>query len=155
VVTIPWANEVKGNTEGFEIAPNWKAASWLELKASYSYLNLDLASKSGNLGTGMANTDEGSSPRHELVIQPSFNLPKRFELDPTYRYVSALPAQAVKSYSTMDVRVGWRFAEQMELSVVGNNLFQPQHAEFGGDPGGLLGIKRSVYARIIWTSGGK
>ena len=155
VVTIPWANEVKGNTEGFEIAPNWKAASWLELKASYSYLNLDLASKSGNLGTGMANTDEGSSPRHELVIQPSFNLPKRFELDPTYRYVSALPAQAVKSYSTMDVRVGWRFAEQMELSVVGNNLFQPQHAEFGGDPGGLLGIKRSVYARIIWTSDGK
>ena len=155
VITIPWANEVKGNTEGFEIAPNWKVASWFELKASYSYLNLDLASKSGNLGTGMASTDEGSSPRHELVIQPSFNLPKRFELDTTYRYVSALPAQSVKSYSTMDVRVGWRFAGQFELSFVGRNLFQPQHAEFGGDPGGTLGIKRSAYAKIIWTSDGK
>jgi iron complex outermembrane receptor protein len=155
VITIPWANEVKGNTEGFEIAPNWKVASWLELKASYSYLNLDLTSKSANLGTGMAQTDQGSSPRHELVIQPSFNLPKRFEFDPAYRYVSALPAQSAKSYSTMDVHLGWRFVPQMELSVVGKNLFQPQHAEFGGDPGGLLGIRRSAYAKITWTSDGK
>ena len=155
VITVPWANEVKGNTEGFEISPNWKAASWLELKTSYSYLNLDLASKSANLGTAQAQTDEGSSPRHELVIQPLFKLPRRFELDPSYRYVSALPAQLVKSYSTMDVRVGWRFYEQFELSIVGQNLFQPQHDEFTGDPGGLIGVKRSVYAKIIWKSDGK
>jgi iron complex outermembrane receptor protein len=69
--------------------------------------------------------------------------------------VSALPAQGVESYSTMDVHLGWRCTRQFELSFVGNNLFQPQHAEFGGDSGGLLGIRRSIYAKITWTSDGK
>jgi hypothetical protein len=41
----------------------------------------------------------------------------------------------------------------MELSVVGENLMQPHHAEFGGDRGGLVGIKRSVYAQITWKQG--
>jgi iron complex outermembrane receptor protein len=118
-------------------------------------LNIDLRNKPGNTDTGTVTSDEGSSPRHELVIQPRFNLPKRFELDPTYRYVSALPAQLVKGYSTMDARLGWHFAEQFELSVVGQNLFQPRHVEFAGDPGGLIGIKRSVYAKITWAIDGR
>jgi iron complex outermembrane receptor protein len=155
ILTVPWANGIKGSTDGFEIAPNWKVASWLVLNASYSYLNMDLSNKPGNTDTGTVTSDQGSSPRHEFVIRTQFNLPKRFEFDPAFRYVSALPAQLVESYSTMDVHLSWRFTEQMELSVVGKNLFQPQHAEFAGDPGGLIGIKRSVYAKIIWTSGGK
>lgn len=155
VATVPWANGIEGNTEGVEIAPTWKVASWLDLKASYAYLNMDLENKPGNTDTGTVASDEGSSPRHEFVVQPRFNLPKRFEFDPTYRYVSALPAQAVKSYSTMDLRVGWSLTESFELSVIGQNLFQPQHVEFGGDPGGLIGIKRSVYAKFTWAIDGK
>jgi iron complex outermembrane receptor protein len=94
--------------------------------------------------------DEGSSPRHQGTIQSFLNLPKKLELDQTYRYVSALPAQMVKSYGTADARLGWHFTRKMELSVVGQNLLQPHHAEFGGDPGGLVGIKRSAYAQITW-----
>ena len=68
-----------------------------------------------------------------MTIQSRFNLPKRFEFDQTYRYVSALPAQMVKSYSTADVHLAWDATRQVELSVVGENLFQPHHAEFGHD----------------------
>jgi len=50
----------------------------------------------------------------------------------------------------VDVRFSWRFAGYLELSMVGQNLFQPHHAEFGGDPGGLVEIKRSAYAKITW-----
>ncbi len=120
----------------------------MELKASYSYLNLDLENKPGNTDTGTVRSDEGSSPRHEVVLRPLFNLPKRLEFDPAYRYVSALPAQSVKSYHR-GFAAGWHFAAQMESSVVGQNLFQPQHAEFGGSIlVRLVGIKRSVYAKI-------
>jgi len=155
VATLPWVNGIEGNTAGVEIAPSWKVASWLDLKASYSYLNMNLKNKPGNTDTGTVASDEGSSPRHGFALQPHLNLPKRFEFDPTYRYVSALPAQPVKSYSTMDVRVGWSPAERFEFSIVGQNLFQPQHAEFGGDIGGLVGIKRSVYAKLTWAIDGK
>jgi iron complex outermembrane receptor protein len=152
VATIPWANGIKGTTGGLEIAPQWKAASWLELKGSYSYLNMDLSNKSGNTDTATVQTDEGSSPRHQIVLQSLFKLRDGFDFDPTYRYVSALPAQSAKSYSTMDVRLGWQFAEQFDLSVVGQNLFQAHHGEFAsGIPNQPdLGIRRSAYLKIVW-----
>jgi iron complex outermembrane recepter protein len=94
----------------------------------------------------------GSSPRHQVAVQSLFNLPKKLEFDQTYRYVAALPAQTVTSYNTVDTRLSWHFAGQMEGSVVGRNLLQPHHPEFGGDPGGLVGIERSAYAQITWRS---
>jgi iron complex outermembrane receptor protein len=151
LATIPWGNGIKGTTNGGEIAPDWKATRWLELKGSYSYTSLDLKNKLGNSDIGTVRTDEGSSPRHQVVVQSLFNLPMGFELDPTYRYVSALPALSVRAYTTMDVRVGWHLTRNLQLSLVGQNLFQPKHVEFGGDPGPLIGIKRSAYAQITWA----
>jgi iron complex outermembrane recepter protein len=154
-VSFPYVNGLKGNSDGFEIAPDWKLTSWWQLKATYSYLNLHLESEPGVVdGDGYVSLDEGSSPHNQVTFESQFNLPKKFEFDQTYRYVSALPAQAVKSYSTADTRFSWFTSRQMEFSVIGQNLLQPQHAEFGGDPGGLVGIKRSVYANITWKERG-
>lgn len=150
LVTIPYVNGIKGNTDGIELAPNWNVTSWWQLKASYSYFEMHLRDKSGFSDPGTRTVDVGSSPHHQVVIQSLFNLPKKFEFDPTYRYVSALPAQGVKSYSTMDVRLGWQFAKQFEFSVVGQNLFQPFHAEFGNSPGPIIDVKRSAYVKITW-----
>lgn len=151
LITLPWSNGIKGTTNGVEIAPDWKANRWLELKGSYSYVKLDLKNRSGI--TDPANTvysDQGSSPRHQIVIQSLLNLPRGFEFDPTYRYASALPAQRIQAYGTMDARIGWHFARNFEVSLVGQNLFQPHHAEFSGDPGPLVGIKRGVHAQFTW-----
>ena len=95
-------------------------------------------------------SDNGSSPHHQVVIQSLFTLPKKFEFDTTYRYVSALPAQLVNAYGTADVRFGWHPVPSWEFSIVGQNLLQPHHAEFGSDVDTIVGIKRSVYAKITW-----
>jgi iron complex outermembrane receptor protein len=150
LLTLPWANGIMGSTNGGEISPAWKASRWLELKASYSYVSLDLKNSPGNTDAGTLGLDQRSSPRHQVVVQSLFNLPKRFEFDPTYRYVSALPAQSVKSYSAMDLRFGWHFAGNVEASVVGQNLFQPNHMEFGISPGPMVGVSRSIYGQITW-----
>jgi iron complex outermembrane receptor protein len=151
-LSLPYVNGLKGNSDGFEIAPDWKLTSWWQLKATYSYLNLHLKSEPGVVdGGGYVNLDEGSSPHNQVTCESQFNLPRRLEFDQTYRYVSALPAQTVTSYSTADARFSWLFARQMEWSIVGQNLLQPHHPEFAGDPGGLVGIKRSAYAQITWT----
>jgi iron complex outermembrane receptor protein len=92
----------------------------------------------------------GSSPSSLVAFQSLFNLPRHFELDETYRYSSALPAQAVRAYSTVDVRLGWHVGEYLDFSVVGQNLLRPSQAEFGGDPGPLVGIRRGVYGKITW-----
>ncbi len=148
---LPFANGLRGNTDGFEIAPDWKPSRWWQMKATYSYLNLNLESIPGVVdGGNYVSKDEGSSPHNQVTLQSRFNLPKGFEFDQTYRYVSALPAFLVGSYSTADTHFAWRATRQVEFSVVGENLFQPHHAEFGGNPGPLVGIKRSVYAQITW-----
>jgi iron complex outermembrane receptor protein len=153
IIPLLTSNGIRGTTKGFEVSPDWKPASWWELRCSYSHLETLMENGPGSNDPSSVAGYEGSSPRHQGTIQSFLNLPKKLELEQTYRYVNALPAQKVKSYSTADARLGWLFVRQMELSVVGENLMQPHHAEFGGDRGGLVGIKRSVYAQITWKQG--
>jgi iron complex outermembrane receptor protein len=112
-------------------------------------MNIGKAPNSGDIGT--APFIVGSSPQHEATVQSALDILKRFQLDLTYRYVSALPGQMVNAYSTGDARFGWRLSRQFELSLSGRNLFQPWHYEYGGDPYGLVGIRRSVYAKLTWS----
>jgi iron complex outermembrane recepter protein len=144
-------NGLLGYTKGLEIAPEWRPRAFWRLRGSYSFLHMNLgrAPHSGDVGT--APIIVGSSPQHETTILSAFDLSKRLQLDLTFRYVSALAGQKVPAYSTGDARIGWRFSRQFDLSLVGRNLFQPAHFEYGGDPLGLVGIKRSVYAKLTWS----
>ncbi len=161
VLQLPLANATIGDTDGVEIAPDWKPVNWWELKGSYSFLHLFVHNRSeaaGSYNSLITTSDNGSSPHHEIELQSLFNLPKRIEFDTTYRFVSALPAQTsvpasptVGGYSTGDARLGWSPIVGLEVSFVGQNLFQPQHPEFGGDDGPLVGIRRSYYAKVTWS----
>ena len=151
VLQEPLANALKGDTSGGEIEPVWNPVKWVELKGSYSYLHLEVHDKPGFTDNQNTVSDNGSSPHHQGIIEALFNVPGGFELDPTYRYVSNLPAQKVTAYSTGDLRLGWHAEHNWEISVVGRNLMQPHHAEFGSDVDTIVGIKREAYARITWT----
>ncbi|MGH9702090.1 MAG: TonB-dependent receptor plug domain-containing protein, partial [Candidatus Acidiferrales bacterium] len=143
-------NGLLGNTTGAEIAPEWKPTSFWRLRGSYSYLHMDLKRHSTSQDVGTAPIIEGSSPQHQVLVQSSLDLPKRFSFDLSYQFISSLPAQKVDSYSKLDSRIGWRFSEQFEFAVVGQNLLQPRHVEFSGEPGPPVAIKRSFYAKITW-----
>jgi iron complex outermembrane receptor protein len=155
IIPLLTSNGIRGTTKGFEVAPDWKPSSWWELRTSYSYLEMQLENKPGSNDPTSIPGYEGSSPRHQVVIQSFVNLPKKLEFDQTYRYVSALPAQTVASYQTMDARFGWHITRELELSVGGQNLLQPHFAQYGGDPGGPVEVKRSAYAKLVWRFGEK
>ncbi len=89
--------------------------------------------------------------QHTAWIQSSFDVAKTIQLDLDWRYVSALPGELVPAYSTADARFAWRFKEQLELAIAGRNLLQPSHFEAAGDPGPLVGIKRSAYLKLTWS----
>ncbi len=151
LILLPYANGIEGHTIGVEIAPSWQVTSWWQLRGSYSYLHMTLKDEPGFTDTGNVLVNYlGSSPHNSVTFQSLLSLPKRFDVDLSYRFVSALPSQGVKAYGTGDARLGWRLKENMEFSLVGQNLFQPQHAEFAGDPGAIVEIKRSVFGKITW-----
>jgi iron complex outermembrane receptor protein len=154
ILPLLTSNGIRGTTKGFEVTPDWKPVSWWELKPSYSYLEMQTENRAGSNDPTSVAGYEGSSPRHQVMIQSLVNLPKKLEFDQSFRYVSALAAQTVGSYTTADARLGWHITRQLELSVGGQNLLQPHYAAFGGEPGGPVEIKRSVYAKIVWRVGG-
>jgi len=156
-LTIYYENAIAGVTNGLEIAPSWTVKPWWKLSGSYSYVGIDFhadAPGSNISSTGSVPTYEGSSPDHQVKIMSNFNIGKRFEFDQTYYHVSALPAQNVHAYQTMDGRFQWNIRKDFSFSVVGQNLFQPYHYEWGtGDPTeSLIGIRRAAYLKLTWES---
>ena len=152
VIPLFFRNGLLGRTAGFEIAPDWTPTHTWRLRGSYSYLHIDLSKRAGSPDASTANSTEGSSTHHQVAIQSSLDLPKKLEFDQTFRYVSSLPAQLVGAYTTADVRFSWHATRSLDVSIVGQNLFQPHHAESGGDPGPLVGIERSAYIKLTWQS---
>jgi iron complex outermembrane receptor protein len=73
-------------------------------------------------------------------------------LDLWLRYVDSLASQAVGSYFTLDARLSWRPVDNIELSVVGQNLLDDQHPEFEPEilEQSLVELERGVYGKITW-----
>jgi len=146
-----FGNGLLGTTKGVEIAPEWRITPVWQLKGSYSFLQMHIEKAPHSIDVGTARGIEGSSPKHEVAVQSAFDFGKKFSLDLTYRYVASLPGQLVPAYSTGDARFAWRIQRQLEFSIVGQNLFQPFHFEDGGDPGPLVGVRRSGYLKLTWS----
>ena len=151
-IVLPYANVIEGRSVGTEIAPTWDATRWWQLRGAYSLLHMELGDKPGFTDVGnLLGTYLGSSPTHVANVQSIVNLPRHFEFNQTFRYVSQLPAYSVHPYNTVDARLARRIGEGFDFAVVGQNLLRPSHAEFGGDPGPIVGIKRSAYLSITWA----
>jgi iron complex outermembrane receptor protein len=148
LVTFPFANGVEAKTRGFEIAPDWKPVPFWQLKGSYSYLHLTADNLPGFSNTSLRDNYRGQSPAHQARLQSRLDLPGRFELDHTYRFVSRLVSQHVPAYHSLDVRFGWHASDSLELLVTGQNLLHPHHPEFNAVP---VEIRRSAYAGVAWT----
>lgn len=150
LLPVQFRNGVLGATTGGEVSADWRPLGWWRVQGSYDYLHIDLKHNAASIDASTAPSTEGGSPQHQAVVQSFFNLPKHLEFSQTLRYVSSLPAQSVPGYTTADVRLGWHAGEHTEFSVVGQNLLQPRHEEFNGEPTTIVSIKRCVYAKITW-----
>ena len=156
-ITIEYENQIDGSIGGFEISPQIEIAKWWQVDTSYSFLNPGFHANgptSNISSTGSVGTYDQSSPKHNVIVQSKFDLPARFQFDQLYRYVSDLPAQRVPAYQTMDLRLERPLGQNISLEVVGQNLFQDHHYEWGtGDPTQpLVGIYRAAYAQLSFRS---
>ena len=129
----------------------WRLAPWWRLGGTYSFLEMHVERGTNSKDIGSAPTVQGSSPEYQALIQNGFDLVKSVSTDVQVRYVSALAGLQVPSYWTGDATVQWAATHHMRVRAVGQNLFQPHHAEFSYDPGPLVGIRRGFYGEITFT----
>jgi iron complex outermembrane receptor protein len=149
VIPVVVANNLKGETYGLELGPLWQVTDWWRLQATYSTLWMNLHRKPGSNDTNSEGA-EGRSPHHQATLRSTMDLPGHWTLDGSLRYVDKLPNLNIPSYVTLDFRVAWRPIEWLEISVVGQNLLEDQHAEFAPS---LIRtqpteIERSVYGQV-------
>jgi hypothetical protein len=78
------------------------------------------------------------------------------QLDAHLRHSTELERQpeiavgpGIDAYMELDVRFAWFVSEQLELSLVGQNLLHDHHVEFG-TPAARGEIERSVYGKVTW-----
>ena len=122
----------------------------------FGELDID-ASSTDTASTALA----GASPRHQLSVRSAMDLGPRWSLDLWVRYVDKLPTSSetaerlgivVDAYTTLDARLAWKPHPDLELSLVGKNLFDRSHLEFvalsGIEP---AEVQRSVYAQLRWA----
>jgi iron complex outermembrane receptor protein len=139
-------NKMKARVYGAELAADWRWLDWWRWRFSYSYLQINLTSKRGSNDTITAPGTEGGSPHNQISLTSFVNLPGDLQLDGMFRYVDNLPGQNVGRYFNLDLRLGWHATKNVELSLVGQNLLQGHHAEWGGG----TEIQRGVYTKVAW-----
>ncbi|HVT35364.1 MAG TPA: TonB-dependent receptor, partial [Nevskiaceae bacterium] len=123
IAEMPWGNNVNGETQGGELSLNAVPSPQWRLTASYALLLAQLR------GGSDASLLEHGSPRHQAILRSSWDAFDDGGLDTLWRYVSAIPG--VGAYTTADARLWYRPRPWLELSLVGKNLLDPQHAEQG------------------------
>ncbi|TAK92751.1 MAG: TonB-dependent receptor, partial [Verrucomicrobia bacterium] len=135
------ANDFEGETAGVELSANFQATSWWRWRGGYTYLYKSLQPTSPNANPSVR---EGNDPEHHFLLQSIMDLPGHFQFDTTARYVDLRPSPVIPSYFTVDLRLAWQF-KNLELAVVGQNLCDNRHPEFGTQE-----IPRSVFGKVTW-----
>jgi iron complex outermembrane recepter protein len=156
-VTYQYQNQIGGFTSGFEVSPQLAIAPWWRINTSYSFLSSNFqafGATSSISDSGSVNTYEKSNPKHTVIAESKIDLPAGFRFNQTYRFASSLPAQKVEAYQTMDLSLGHSLGRNLSCQVVGQNLFQPHHYEWGtGDPTQPnVGIYRAAYVKLTFFS---
>lgn len=152
VIPIRNENLTSGRARGAEALVTASPVERWRLSASYAYLHLRLTPSGQDLNRGVFY--DGATPRHQFALSSYLSLPGGIEIDAHFRRNTALrrlpevsSGAGIPGYSELDLRLAWRASDRLELAVVGQNLLNPSHVEYGSlEARGR--IQRSVYAKL-------
>jgi iron complex outermembrane recepter protein len=143
------ANGAEGSTHGIEMWGSWQAAQRWRLSGGLVAQRQDVHVKPGvtdiSGGTALASSDASNY----WMLRSSHDFDGNKELDLTLRHVGALRTPAVPAYTSLDMRLGWKVSPALELSIVGQNLLDAAHGEFGA-AASRSEFERGVFVKAMW-----
>ncbi|HVK99373.1 MAG TPA: TonB-dependent receptor [Dongiaceae bacterium] len=150
-----FTNNLEAQTRGAEISVTFQATGWWQLRGGYNYLHEDISVKEGKFDFNNA-LNETADPENQFSLRSAMDLGANVELDIAYRWVDDLPTNdagvltIVPSYSELDLRLGWRPRQDVELALVGQNLLHDHHQEFGVPRPQQEEVGRNIYGKVSW-----
>ncbi len=148
-------NKMEGEGYGGELSADWVPSQRTQFRLGYSFLRLNLRL---DPSVTVASIDEGfedASPRNRAFMRGLFQLSADLELNATLRWVDGFSVNGtrVASYFTGDLRLGWLPVDGLEIALVGRNLTENEHFEFGESAfasGQATPVERSGYLMVTW-----
>jgi iron complex outermembrane receptor protein len=148
-------NNLEGDTHGLELTVNYQVRDWWRVSGGYTLLKEDIRVKPGRFDFNNA-LNETADPEHQVSLRSTMDLSRDIAVDVSLRWVDELVkndagvADNVPAYAALNLRLGWSPSENLELALVGQNLLDPEHPEFGITSPARREIERSVYAKVAW-----
>ncbi len=163
-ITVMFDNKMAGHASGLEAAIDWRILPWWKIQSNFSSLkvSLKLDEDSQDIGVTLP-VGEGSSPENQFSLRTSVDFDRNWEMDLWIYYVDKLDAAGpfawiggtiIEDYTSLNFRLSWQPREDLQFSIVGQNLQNGSHSETIGEE--LFGltetaIERSVYAKMKWN----
>lgn len=155
-LTGKFSNQAKSTNRGVELEVNILPTNWWRVRMAYSYLNID--DDPSNSPTSLPfGKEKHDNPVNLFNVESFFDLPMGFEFDVSVYYVDGLPGTVpsrllvndnVQEYVRLDLRLGYKPVEWLELSLVGQNLTDRRHYESTDFTGGQsTQVPRGGYAK--------
>jgi iron complex outermembrane receptor protein len=149
---IQFTNYGGARSYGGEAGLDWQVTDEWKLRASYAHTQqeFDIAN---NAPIGTAKRFESSSPTHQVMLWSMYQLTPQINFDLNWRYVGAIEVetQPVASYHELDARLAWKLSRSLELAIVGRNLINDEHLEFGSlFFSAPTPVQREAYATLRW-----
>ena len=149
-------NNASAHSYGGEVSVNWRLHERWRLQGNYSYQEINVNSNVDfiNIDATTGGADR-ANPQHQVSFRSNYDLSDKVELNLWLRYVGSLPFYNIKEYVTMDAKLGWKPARNVEVFLVGQNLFSKNHRESRSDyiPSLPTRIPRGIYAGATWRFG--
>lgn len=145
------SNELEAVARGIEFAADYAPLSWWVLRGSWSLVDVDITDAPGGISI-MSDDPEGDTPQQQAALQSRMDLPHHLELDTTLSWFDRLPTFDIDSYWDLEVRLGWRPIEDLDISLVGQHLLDHRRTEYGGRfvNTDATTVERAFYARVEW-----
>ena len=152
-VPLQIGNRASGETDGAEVAATWRVLQPWRLYGAYTLLKEHIHS---DVQGAFAPELTRETPKQQVYLQSSLDLPHDIDLDVIGRWVDRLPGfvpPGTPDYFALDVRLAWRPTKNLELAFVGQGLLDNHHPEFGTNPfirTTVTEIERSFYGKLTW-----
>lgn len=153
-------NEMTGETYGVELAADVQLHSRWNIRSAYTLFDIQLHPNQPSF-LKILEEYEHRTPHHQISILSMYDLTDQLELDIWARYVSGttnssnLPAVAfnISDYMALDVRLGWKPRENIEVVLGVQNILDDRRPEIGENLVSILQseVERSVYLMTTWT----
>ncbi|MGD9110367.1 MAG: TonB-dependent receptor [Phycisphaerales bacterium] len=143
-------NKMYGETYGGEISAHWMVKRDWKITAGYSFLQAHMHMQESSTNTAGDVRYERSSPHNTFRLISYFDLPNNLELNTALYYVDTVPYYNVPSYIRLDIGLSWQINKNTELSVVGQNLLDSSHPEFGNSSIAAAETQRAVFGKLVY-----